>query len=140
MNLVILIVIPLLTLLITAIARTPVQVRFISLSGSVVQLFAAMYLFISYRNERSAGNGDQFLFSQDTSLFPSLGIHFHIGVDGISVAMILLTALVVLAGVLVSWKVEKMTKEFYLLLLLLSIGAYGFFIAIDLFVLFFLLS
>ncbi|MFM9908741.1 MAG: NuoM family protein [Chitinophagaceae bacterium] len=140
MNLVILLVIPLLTWVVVAVARTPVQVRFISIAGSVAQLFTALYLFISYRSERSAGNADQFLFSSDTPLFPSLGIHFHIGVDGIAIAMILLTALVVLAGVLVSWKVEKMTKEFYLLLLLLSIGAYGFFIAIDLFVLFFFLE
>ena len=36
--------------------------------------------------------------------------------------MILLTAFVVIAGVLVSWNVEKMTKEFYFLLILLSLG------------------
>jgi NADH-quinone oxidoreductase subunit M len=64
----------------------------------------------------------------------------HFGVDGISVAMILLTSLVVAAGVLVSWKIEKMTKEFYFLLILLSLGAYGFFISLDLFVLFFFLE
>ena len=54
--------------------------------------------------------------------------------------MILLTAFVVLAGILVSWNIEKMTKEFYFLLILLSIGAYGFFISLDLFVLFFFLE
>jgi len=42
--------------------------------------------------------------------------------------------------VLVSWKVEKMTKEFYFLLILLSLGAYGFFISLDLFILFFFLE
>jgi NADH-quinone oxidoreductase subunit M len=46
----------------------------------------------------------------------------------------------VLAGVLVSWNVEKMTKEFYFLLVLLSLGAYGFFISLDLFTLFFFLE
>jgi NADH-quinone oxidoreductase subunit M len=54
--------------------------------------------------------------------------------------MILLTAFVVIAGVLVSWNVTKMTKEFYFLLILLSLGAYGFFISLDLFVLFFFLE
>lgn len=73
-------------------------------------------------------------------LFSSLGINFHFGVDGISVAMILLTSFVVIAGVLVSWNIEKMTKEFYFLLLLLALGAYGFFISLDLFILFFFLE
>src|SRR5258706_2491070 len=54
--------------------------------------------------------------------------------------MILMTAFVVIAGVLVSWKVEKMNKEFFFLLILLSLGAYGFFISLDLFTLFFFLE
>ena len=54
--------------------------------------------------------------------------------------MILLTAFVVLAGVLVSWNVQKMTKEFYFLLILAKLGAYGFFISFDLFILFFFLE
>jgi NADH-quinone oxidoreductase subunit M len=48
-------------------------------------------------------------------------------VDGISIAMILLTSFVVLAGVLVSWKMEKMNKEFFLSAHFLSLGAYGYF-------------
>ncbi len=62
------------------------------------------------------------LFEQQYNWFPSWNISFHLGVDGISVAMILLTAFVVIAGVLVSWNVTKMTKEFYFLLILLSLG------------------
>jgi NADH-quinone oxidoreductase subunit M len=54
--------------------------------------------------------------------------------------MILLTSFVVIAGVLVSWNQTKMTREFYFLLILLSMGAYGFFISLDLFVLFFFLE
>lgn len=62
------------------------------------------------------------------------------GADGISVAMILLTAFVVLAGILISWKQQDKPKEFFLLLILLSISAYGFFISLDLFMLFFFLE
>jgi NADH-quinone oxidoreductase subunit M len=69
-----------------------------------------------------------------------LNINYHVGVDGISIAMILLTAFVVIAGVLVSWKMEKLSKEFFFLLIFLSLGAYGFFIASDLFTLFFFLE
>jgi NADH-quinone oxidoreductase subunit M len=54
--------------------------------------------------------------------------------------MILLTAFVVVAGILVSWKTEQLSKEFFFLLILLSLGAYGFFISLDLFTLFFFLE
>jgi len=80
------------------------------------------------------------LFELQYTWFPAWNINFHLGVDGISVAMVLLTAFVVIAGVLVSWKVEKMTKEYYFLLILLGMGAYGFFISLDLFTLFFFLE
>src|SRR4029077_20896386 len=64
----------------------------------------------------------------------------HIGVDGIAVSMILLTSFVVLAGGLVSWSMETMNKEVFFLFLLFSAGAYGFFISLDLFTLFFFLE
>jgi NADH-quinone oxidoreductase subunit M len=80
------------------------------------------------------------LFELQYNWFPAWHISFHLGVDGISVAMIMLTSFVVVAGVLVSWNVTKMTKEYYFLLILLSLGAYGFFISLDLFILFFFLE
>jgi len=80
------------------------------------------------------------LFENNYTWYASLNINYHVGVDGISVAMILLTGFVVLAGVLVSWNVEKLSKEFFFLLLFLSVGAYGFFISLDLFTLFFFLE
>jgi NADH-quinone oxidoreductase subunit M len=57
-----------------------------------------------------------------------------------AVAMVLLTSFVVLAGVLVSWHTDYRPKEFFFLLLFLSAGAYGFFISLDLFMLFFFLE
>ena len=130
MNLLLLIAIPLLTTIAALLPRNAQQVRWISFIGATLQLVFSFVLFFAFRNERAAGNTTQMLFEQNFKLFSSLNINLHLGVDGISVAMILLTAFVVLAGVLVSWNVEKMTKEFYFLLLLLSLGAYGFFISI----------
>jgi len=140
MNLLLLILIPLATAVAALLARSRQQVRWISFAGAIVQLVLAFVLFFTFRNERAAGNTDQMLLEQTYALFPSWHINFHLGVDGISIAMILLTAFVVVAGVLVSWNIEKMTKEFYFLLILLSLGAYGFFISLDLFVLFFFLE
>ena len=140
MNLLLLIGMPLLTAIAVLIAGNQRQVKWIALTGSAIQLILAMLLFVAYRNEQANGNLDQMLFQQNYALFPSLHIRFHLGVDGISIAMIMLTAFVVIAGVLVSWNVEKMTKEFYFLLILLGLGAYGFFISLDLFILFFFLE
>ena len=140
MNLLLLIGAPLLTAIAVLLCRNKQQVKWVSLAGAVVQLGLAFVLLIAFRQEIAAGNKAQMLFEQNYPLFSSLHINFHFGVDGISVAMILLTALVVIAGVLISWNIEKMTKEFYFLLLLLALGAYGFFISLDLFILFFFLE
>ncbi|MFN8253921.1 MAG: NADH-quinone oxidoreductase subunit M [Ferruginibacter sp.] len=140
MNLLLLILIPLVTALAILAVRTKELVRWVSFTGAAVQLVMALVLFGAYRNARAGGQTSQMLFEQRFEWFPNWNISFHIGVDGISVAMILLTAFVVIAGVLISWNVEKMTKEFYFLLLLLSLGAYGFFISLDMFILFFFLE
>lgn len=140
MNLLLLILLPLLTAVAVLLMRNAKQVKAVALAGSAAQFVLAFALLFGYYKERAAGNTAQMIFEQQYNWFPSWNISFHLGVDGISVAMILLTAFVVIAGVLVSWNVTKMTKEFYFLLILLSLGAYGFFISLDLFILFFFLE
>ena len=140
MNLVLLILLPLLTAITILLVRNARQVRLVALAGATAQFILAFVLLFAYYKERAAGNAVQMLFEQRYNWFPSWHISFHLGVDGIAVAMILLTAFIVIAGVLVSWNVDKMTKEFYFLLILLSLGAYGFFISLDLFILFFFLE
>ena len=120
--------------------RNAQQVKWVALIGSVFQLGLAFTLLYLFNVEKAAGNTAQMFFELQYNWFPAWHISFHLGVDGISVAMILLTAFIVIAGVLVSWNVTKMTKEFYFLLILLSLGAYGFFISLDLFILFFFLE
>src|SRR5665647_635474 len=140
MNLTLLILVPLITAVAVLLMRNKQQVKWIALAGATVQLALALVLLFTYRNEVASGDNAQFLFQQQYEWFPSWHISFHLGVDGISVAMVLLTAFVVIAGVLVSWNIETMTKEFYFLLILLSFGAYGFFLSLDLFILFFFLE
>ena len=140
MNLSLLILLPLLTAIVILLMRNAAQVKWVALAGAALQFVLAFVLLFTFREQRVGGNAAQMLFESQYNWFPSLGISFHLGVDGISVAMILLTAFVVIAGVLVSWNVTKMTKEFYFLLILLSLGAYGFFISLDLFILFFFLE
>ncbi|CAN5461197.1 NADH-quinone oxidoreductase subunit M [soil metagenome] len=140
MNLLVLLLLPLLTAVVILLMRNATQVKWVALAGAAAQFILAFLLFFAFRSERAAGNEAQMLFELQCNWFPAWHISFHLGVDGISVAMILLTSFVVIAGVLVSWNVEKMTKEFYFLLILLSLGAYGFFMSLDLFILFFFLE
>lgn len=140
MNLTLLIIVPLVTALCILPLKELKQVRAVSLIGSFAQLLLCFGLLYSYWKERTNGNISNFLFEDIYTWFGPLNINYHVGVDGISVAMILLTAFVVIAGVLVSWKMERLSKEFFFLLIFLSMGAYGFFIALDLFTLFFFLE
>ena len=134
-----LLIIPLLTAIVILLARRPQQVKWVALIGASLQLVAALVLFFGYRQAHKPIRRQFFLNSSTTGSPPGTSV-FILGVDGISVAMILLTAFVVIAGVLVSWNMNKMTKRFFFLLILLSLGAYGFFISLDLFILFFFLE
>ena len=140
MNLLVLLLVPIITALAVLIMRHNNLVRWTAFIGSSIQLLLSLGLYYAFNKARAQGETSQMLFEQKTDLFKSWNISLHLGVDGISIAMILLTSFVVVAGVLMSWKVEKMTKEFFFLLMLLSMGAYGFFISLDLFVLFFFLE
>jgi NADH-quinone oxidoreductase subunit M len=140
MNLLLLLAVPLLTALVVLLLRDKEQIRWAAFIGAGIQLALSFGLLGAYHAAKLNGHNGSMLFQQQYNWFPSWNISLHFGVDGIAVAMILLTAFVVIAGVLVSWNVEKMTKEFYFLLLLLSFVAYGFFISLDLFILFFFLE
>jgi len=67
----------------------------------------------------------------------SLGIAWHVGVDGLSAPMVLLTGMVAVAGVLISWNIADRLREFMAFFMLLVAGVLGVFVAVDLFMLFF---
>lgn len=140
MNPSLLVLVPMFAAIAILVGRSQRQVRMIALLGASVQLLLAFAMLVIYWRERAAGNTQPFLFQSAYTWFASLNISYHVGVDGISIAMILLTAFVVIAGVLVSWNVTERSKEFFFLLTLLSFGAYGFFVSLDLFAMFFFLE
>ena len=130
-----LIVIPVLTVIAILFCKNNKQVRLTALIGMSVQLIQSINLIFAYLSER-AGNIDNMLFTKNYMWFKSLNIQYSIGVDGISVAMIALTGIVIFTGVLTSWNVEKLSKEFFISLIVLSAGVFGFFISLDLFTMF----
>lgn len=129
------IIVPIITILVLVFTKNLKQARVVSMLGSVVQLVMAINLVFAYFNERVV-NDNIMVFTKDIVWFEQFNIHYNIGVDGISVALLLLTAIVVLAGVFISWKMYDLPKEFFMSLIVLSIGVYGFFISIDLFSMF----
>src|SRR5664280_830664 len=130
------VVIPVLTITAILLLKDTKQVRMVSAFGMGLQLLMAASLVFLYLSARNAGNSDEMLFVKDHLWFKSLNIHYAVGVDGISVAMISLTSLVVFAGIFASWEVEFLRKEFFVSLILLATGVFGFFISLDLFTLF----
>ncbi len=71
-----------------------------------------------------------------TPWFSLMGVDYFVGVDGISVAMVVLTSLVIFTGVLASWELQNRVKEFFALLLVLVTGVFGVFVSFDLFLFF----
>ena len=130
------VIIPLLTITGIIAVKDLRKVKVISAIGMGVQLLLAALLIVLYVMERNGGNNAEMLFIKDVLWFKSLNIHYAVGVDGISVAMIGLTAIVVFAGIFASWEMEFLSKEFFVSLILLATGVFGFFISIDLFTIF----
>lgn len=130
------VLVPVLTMLAIGFSKNMKQIRTVAAIGMGIQLLLAGFLVFSYLNERAAGNTAEMLFTYDALWFPSLNIHYMVGVDGISVAMIALTGIVVFAGIFASWEVEYLSKEFFISLILLATGVFGFFISLDLFTMF----
>ena len=129
------IIVPLITVLALIAAKGLKQSRIVSMVGSMIQLGMAINLVFAYFKEREINNSIM-VFTRDLVWYEQFNIHYNIGVDGISVALLLLTSIVVLAGVFISWKMDDLPKEFFVSLIILSIGVYGFFISIDLFTMF----
>ena len=95
-----------------------------------------VYLVVYFLQERGAGNDAQMLLTDSWCWYAPLNINLALGVDGVSVVMILLSAFIVFAGVFASWEINPLPRQFFMWFFLLSIGVFGFFISVDLFTMF----
>ena len=99
--------------------------------------FGALVLSVCIAVMFQRGEGlSTFQFAETSPWIPGLGASWALGVDGIGVAMELLTGIIIFCGVLASWRVEHRPREFFALLLLLVTGVFGVFAAQDLFLFF----
>ena len=130
------ILLPLAMLLALWAARNLRQIRSVMVVGSSLLLALSIYLTIDFISQRTAGADAPFLYAASWTWYAPLNICYSIGVDGISVAMILLSAIIVFTGTFASWRLQPLTKEFFLWYVLLSLGVFGFFISTDMFAMF----
>ncbi|MDB6058879.1 MAG: nuoM [Verrucomicrobiales bacterium] len=128
---------PLLTaLVIVLIPRSyKVVIRGLALLGSFIAMCGAICVFVNF-NSAPVENG--FRYVQKIPWVESLGISYHVGVDGINLGLILMGAVVSFAAVCISNHIKTREKEFYILLLIMSGGILGAFASLDMFFLYFL--
>ena len=111
-------------------------IRTVAVTGATVLVALAIYLVYLFLQARGAGDTSEMILRSDVMWFEPFNIKLALGVDGISVVMILLSAFIVFAGVFASWRMNPLPKQFFLWFYLLSTGVFGFFISIDLFTMF----
>jgi NADH-quinone oxidoreductase subunit M len=106
--------------------------RRFALAAASLDLLLSLFVYFSY--DRAAAG---YQFVEQVNWIPRLGITYHVGVDGISAPLVLLTGIVIFTGVLISWGLDDRPREFFAFLFILATGVFGVFCALDLFALFF---
>ncbi len=131
------VIIPMLMLLGLAFCRQDLKrIRAVMVTLSTVLLGLSAYLCVEFLNLRAAGNHEEMLFTGSWMWYAPLNIRLSVGVDGISVLMLMLSSVIVFAGTFASWKINPLPRNFFLWFALLSMGVFGFFITIDIFTMF----
>jgi NADH-quinone oxidoreductase subunit M len=132
------VIVPLVTLLGLAVCNNSgmAAIRTVATVGATVLVALAAYLVYIFLHERGMGNQAEMILQTSVMWYAPFNIKLALGVDGVSVVMILLSAFIVFAGVFASWKMNPLPKQFFMWFFLLSTGVFGFFISIDLFTMF----
>jgi NADH-quinone oxidoreductase subunit M len=108
--------------------------RWVALASAAVPMALACVLFVSFDRNFGVADGNQGLqFVQHRVWIESFNIEYFVGVDGVSVSMVILTALVGLLGIGASWTIEKQVRGYFAMYLMLLTGMMGVFCALDFF-------
>ena len=110
-------------------------IRAVMVVGSTALVALSVWLCIDFLALRAVDSSEM-LYTGSWVWYAPLHINLAVGVDGISVLMLMLSSIIVFAGTFASWKISPLPKNFFLWFCLLSTGVYGFFISIDMFTMF----
>jgi NADH-quinone oxidoreductase subunit M len=103
-------------------------VRWLSLGLSLAVLALVLGLWSQFK----AGSGE-LQFEEQYPWIPTLGVSYHVGVDGLGLLMVLLSAVVVPMAMLASWNIEERVPIYFALVLFLEAGLIGTFTALNFF-------
>ena len=117
--------------------REPRQIRLWAVAVTVAELALAIAIFIVFRLEDYRQVGNMEMVELNENWISALNIQYHVGVDGLSVPMVLLTALLGMCAVFASWSVQLRVREYFMWLLVLQTAVMGVFVSLD-FILFFI--
>src|SRR5215217_5030564 len=107
-------------------------IRVIGTSFAFISLALSLLIFFGY----DYTSGQKLQFVEEVPWLPQIGINYILGVDGISLPMLILNGFVIFTGALMSWNIEDRAREYWILLLVLTSGVYGVFVSVDLFLFF----
>jgi NADH-quinone oxidoreductase subunit M len=107
-------------------------IRITALTAALFALALSLWVYLTY-DKGAAG----YQFVEKYNWMPMFGISLHFGVDGMSAPLVLLTGIVMVTGVMISWGVDDRPREFFAFLFILASGVFGVFASLDLFMLFF---
>src|ERR1700720_3964048 len=116
-------------------SRTDVQrerIRSFTISAAVLVLALAVFMWYGFRDQSGT-----YAYEETRSWLSGIGSSYHLGVDGVSMPLLLLSTLLFVVAVLASTRVREQAKEYFILLLLLETGVNGVFASLD-YLLFFL--
>ena len=120
-------------LLLVILPRRDRDIRIFSLVISLLTFVLSLHLPVHFHR-----GAPGFQFEIDNSWISSPNIHYHMGIDGISMWLVVLTTFLTPLCVLISWKsVHDRVKEFFILLLILETALIGVFTSLDLFLFYF---
>ncbi|MEE8194301.1 MAG: NADH-quinone oxidoreductase subunit M [Dehalococcoidales bacterium] len=109
---------------------SPRQIKYAALIATAIPLVLSLVLFALF--DRSGAMAGAVQFEENVSWIPLIDAFYHIGVDGLSLPMVLLTALLGFLVILISWKIELRVRQYFAWLLLLETSILGVFCSLDL--------
>jgi len=128
---------PVVGIVIIALLRNP-QPKTIKVTALVFTLASFILSVVAFcLFDKSAGAIGQMQFEEKLSWIPAINAYYHLGVDGLSLPLMILMTFLGFLSVLVSWKIELRLREYFIWLLLLETSILGVFCSLDL-ILFFL--
>ncbi|MFC2072006.1 NuoM family protein [Chloroflexota bacterium] len=107
----------------------PRLVKYLAAIFSFIPVVLAIIIFANF--DRSVG-AEVFQFQEKLSWIPALNASYHLGVDGLSLPLVVLTAFLGLMVVFISWKIDLRVREYFVWLLLLEASILGVFCSLNL--------